>query len=1091
MSFGIRTSESQHSSLGVTSNNTNNNNNDEQEQLAPQSQSSTPSILDRGRPPSRSRDSNSSDFYSTTTKPLPQHDNDTNNYNSRQRSRSDSLNSQASGSILNRGRPSRPSSFFGVEDHPPPPDNSNIPPWANNNSHSNQGSDYDDDDDQDDDGQRQRRSRAGSFFGQLDSNIHSPISSSTSNYDFRSSPFLNQDKNHQAQQQLPQQHHNSASQTNNSNSSSQHNPPPPTEERAFSAHQRNSSFYGLETTSFHHNPQPPPLPTQNSVDDNNNSCPSSQPASGPHSVRDRHQNLVNGGDSGSGSFSSHSHSQDNASISNNNSNRQLPSIPNQSQSFQQQPKYQVQHAPYAASRAASLYGIPVASSAESTYNQHLPPVTSAPLLDHSHLQPGALASLLSHDKTLELYRANAKKTNDPDVQFEFCTFVMEVVSDMEDARASAAPNTTNAQQEQVEKQKQQALVSESVALLSKLAHRGHVKSQYFLADCYTQGIGTAKPGKRDYDKAFPLFVLAGKHGHADACFRAAQCCENGWGCKRDHSKAVNLYRRAAILSHPGAMHRLGLAEINGELSLTKRPREGVKWLKRAAELADSVDPPQPQSLHELALLSEKGIDNVIFKDEEYAAELLARASELQYPPSAYKLGECYEYGKMGCPQDSALSIHYYNIAAQQSHREACFALTAWYLVGSPGVLPQSDTEAYLWARKAADMGLAKAEYAVGYFTEVGIGTHKDAREALSWFEKAAKQGDKRAKERLRLAAATGGSTTASSKKAFSRDPLPAPPPPGKRDEEDPGSSMAGRYKPPPPSKVGSNKQKKKQQTMPLPPTRPKSVDRRPGMGERSMSANSSSANSGSAAGAGVGDRLSHVPYGFASGGGVPFSHQASSMGMAGRPPPPATSYDPNDPYAAFNEGSAYPYRPDVVRPRQRSFSQPSPVDFSIAGPPSHLLPPPPGMQQQHSQNYNPVAYGETHEAPYGQFGSEGSGAISHHRGQLSQDEVPQQRRDFRGGGGPASPPPLTINTNFAQQQQQQQQQGGGGGGDPNGRFRPIQPGQARMPARQQLTASPVLEPQGRAEREAHREKVLQKRQAGTGRSQDDKDCQIM
>jgi TPR repeat protein len=59
-----------------------------------------------------------------------------------------------------------------------------------------------------------------------------------------------------------------------------------------------------------------------------------------------------------------------------------------------------------------------------------------------------------------------------------------------------------------------------------------------------------------------------------------------------------------------------------------------------------------------------------------------------------------------------------NIAAQQDHRDACFALTAWYLVGSPGVLPQSDTEAYLWAKKAAEMGLAKAQYAVGYFTEV-------------------------------------------------------------------------------------------------------------------------------------------------------------------------------------------------------------------------------------------------------------------------------------------------------------------------------------------------------------------------------------
>jgi len=69
-----------------------------------------------------------------------------------------------------------------------------------------------------------------------------------------------------------------------------------------------------------------------------------------------------------------------------------------------------------------------------------------------------------------------------------------------------------------------------------------------------------------------------------------------------------------------------------------------------------------------------------------------------------------------------------NIAAQQNHRDACFALTAWYLVGSPGVLPQSDTEAYLWARRAAEADLVKAMYAVGYFLEVGIGTPPDMKE---------------------------------------------------------------------------------------------------------------------------------------------------------------------------------------------------------------------------------------------------------------------------------------------------------------------------------------------------------------------------
>ncbi len=114
-------------------------------------------------------------------------------------------------------------------------------------------------------------------------------------------------------------------------------------------------------------------------------------------------------------------------------------------------------------------------------------------------------------------------------------------------------------------------------------------------------------------------------------------------------------------------------------------------------------------------------------------------------------------------------------AAQQNHKEACFALTAWYLVGAPGILPQSDTEAYLWAKKAAEQGLAKAEYAVGYFTEVsttpfrsgaylcerlwcsrdiprtsqmGIGTVKDVREAKMWYKRAQEHGDRRANQRV-------------------------------------------------------------------------------------------------------------------------------------------------------------------------------------------------------------------------------------------------------------------------------------------------------------------------------------------------------
>ncbi|THH10395.1 hypothetical protein EW145_g1363 [Phellinidium pouzarii] len=364
-----------------------------------------------------------------------------------------------------------------------------------------------------------------------------------------------------------------------------------------------------------------------------------------------------------------------------------------------------------------------------------------PLLDHSHLRPGNQASLLSHEATLELYRTNAKKTQDPEVQFEFAVFMIDA------SKSMPIPVETSANVIEVEKavEKRDDLIREAISLLKRLADRGHGASQYFLADCYANGIGTTK-GKQDFDRAYPLFVLAAKHGHPDASYRAGTCCENGWGCRRESAKAIQFFRKAAASLHPGAMYRLGIAELNGELSLSKRPKEGVKWLKRSAEHST---PEFPHALHELALLHERGVDNVVFVDYEYAAELLAQAAELGYAPSAYRLGECYEYGKMGCPQDPALSIHYYNIAAQQNHRDACFALTAWYLVGSPGVLPQSDTEAFLWAMKAAEAGLTKAMYAVGYFLEVGIGTQPNMNEALQWYRKAADLGDKRAAQRLK------------------------------------------------------------------------------------------------------------------------------------------------------------------------------------------------------------------------------------------------------------------------------------------------------------------------------------------------------
>ncbi|WFD22440.1 Chitin synthase 4 [Malassezia equina] len=357
-------------------------------------------------------------------------------------------------------------------------------------------------------------------------------------------------------------------------------------------------------------------------------------------------------------------------------------------------------------------------------------------LDHRHLEPGETVSLLSHSKTLHMYRENAMKTNDPSLQYELAVFMLDVGRTLE----TTVPTSDN----QDPMAERDALIKEAVAILRRLGDRGHVESQYLVGDCMMNGFGTPR-GRPDFGLAYAYFSQAGKRGHPDAAYRTGTCYEKGWGCRRDAAKAVQFYRTAASRGHPGAQYRLGTAELNGELGLKRSAREGVKWLKRSAECAT---PEFPHALHELALLHEKGVHNVLFIDNEYSCDLLAKAVEMGYAPSAYKLGVNYEYGRMGCPQDSGLSIHMYNIAAQQNHKEACFALTAWYLVGAPGILPQSDTEAFLWAKRAAVQGLGKAEYACGYFAENGIGTPKDPSEAKGWYQRALEHGDSRASQRL-------------------------------------------------------------------------------------------------------------------------------------------------------------------------------------------------------------------------------------------------------------------------------------------------------------------------------------------------------
>ncbi|BGP19420.1 hypothetical protein JCM10213v2_007509 [Rhodosporidiobolus nylandii] len=371
--------------------------------------------------------------------------------------------------------------------------------------------------------------------------------------------------------------------------------------------------------------------------------------------------------------------------------------------------------------------------------------------------------------SVDEYRQRIKADPDPEAQFNFAKYLIE---------AAKKINSSASADEKAAKKYRDALLAESLKLIKRLATQGgglgkpaYADAQFFLANC----LGNGSLGLQiDHEKAYNLYVQASKQNHSAATYRTAVCNELGAGTRRDHARAVLFYRKASALGDTAGMYKLGMILLHGLLGQQRNPKEALAWLKRAASQADEDN---PHALHELGLLYEKPPalissttaslgakaaaqiqqqhiasgappPTIVPFDPPQAREYFTQAAQLGYPPSQFKLGCCYEFGTLTCPVDPRRSIAWYTRAAERGDSQAELALSGWYLTGSEGVLKQSDSEAYLWARRAANKGLAKAEYAVGYYSEVGIGVKADLEEAKRWYMRAAAQGNKRAMQRL-------------------------------------------------------------------------------------------------------------------------------------------------------------------------------------------------------------------------------------------------------------------------------------------------------------------------------------------------------
>jgi TPR repeat protein len=343
---------------------------------------------------------------------------------------------------------------------------------------------------------------------------------------------------------------------------------------------------------------------------------------------------------------------------------------------------------------------------------------------------GAAVGPVTHDELFRLREAVKNNPNDQAQQLFLAKRLVEAATVLsnEGGRADARSAQKN----------REKFIFEAHKNIKKLVGVNYPDAMFYLADCYGTGqLGLAVDAK----EAFKLYQASAKLGHPPSAYRTAVCCEMGHeaggGTGRDPLKAVQWYRRAAALGDVPAMYKLGMILLKGLLGQQQSTGESMIWLQRAADRADDEN---PHALHELANLYENAPNGgKVIRDEAYAFQLYQKASKLGYRQSQTRLGKAYEYGQLGCAIDNRSSIHWYSKAAAQEDHEAELALSGWYLTGSADILKQSDSEAYLWARKSAMAETPKAEFAMGYFSETGIGCPKSLEDAKRWYGRAASE----------------------------------------------------------------------------------------------------------------------------------------------------------------------------------------------------------------------------------------------------------------------------------------------------------------------------------------------------------------
>jgi TPR repeat protein len=345
------------------------------------------------------------------------------------------------------------------------------------------------------------------------------------------------------------------------------------------------------------------------------------------------------------------------------------------------------------------------------------------------------------EATLENARLPVLNSNDPEMQLAWAQDALAYVDtaqlhEQRIAEIQGARPTTPAVEHQ--------LRVDAMNVTGFLADQFHPKAEFMRGMWLEFG----KFGLRiDKKEAFRSYTRAAQKGYARAEYRIGMQFEQS----NDPIKALQHYKAGSEAGDSASNYRLGMMTLLGQNGQQQDFARGIQLIRQAAATADEN---APQGAYVLGMLQARELPQINVPDvflpyDEKGARLnIEKAAYLGFAKAQLKMGSAYELCSLGCEFSPTLSLHYNALASRQGEAEADMAISKWFLCGNEPEFPKNEELAYQYAQRAAAAGLATAEFAMGYFNEIGMHIPVNLEKANEWYVKAAKNGNKDAEGRI-------------------------------------------------------------------------------------------------------------------------------------------------------------------------------------------------------------------------------------------------------------------------------------------------------------------------------------------------------